>query len=294
MSNNIGISTTILKNSIKNNKLSHAYLFELQKNNDEIVFSFIKNIICPNNYSENCNICSICNRIDNNNYPSIKIIKPDGMWIKKEQLLELQKDFSKKAIESKKMIYVIYESEKMNSSAANTILKFLEEPSPGIIAILLTNNIHGVMNTIVSRCQTINCKSTVYDVDGLFDEKQVDTVINFVNELEQNNNDIIAKIHVLWNNIFGERECVKNTFEIMFLLYFNALQYKLEVEEVSDKYIKIIVNNNSIYSLKKKINLINDIRENLKFNVNIDMLMDKFIIMFNGVDSDGCSDNQII
>ena len=34
--------------------------------------------------------------------------------------------------------------------------------------------------------------------------------------------------------------------------------------------------------------------KDLKFNVNIDMLMDKFIIMFNGVDSDEYSSNQTI
>lgn len=290
-SNNIAIANSILKNSIENNKLSHAYLFELQENNDEIVFSFIKNIICPNNYSDNCNLCSICNRINNNNYPAIKIIKPDGMWIKKEQLLELQKDFSKTSIESEKMIYVIYNAEKMNSASANTILKFLEEPEPNIIAILLTNNVHEVIDTIVSRCQIINCKSTVYEIDNLFDEEKIKFVVDFINELEKNNNDIIAKTHVLWNNILSEREEVKITFEIMFLLYFNALQNKLNVENIDIKYIKNIVENNSLFSIKEKLTLISDIREDLKFNVNIDMLMDKFIILFNGVDSDEYSSN---
>jgi len=290
-SNNIGIANTILKNSIENNKLSHAYLFELQGNNDEIVFSFIKNIICPNNYSESCDLCSICNRISNNNYPAVKIIKPDGMWIKKEQLLELQKDFSKTSIESDKMIYIVYEAEKMNSASANTILKFLEEPFPGIIAILLTNNIHKVINTIVSRCQIINCKSTVYDIDNLFDKEKINSIVDFINELEKNNSDIVAKIHVLWNNILSEREDIKITFEIMFLLYFNALQCKLGINNISDKYIKNIIDNNSIYSIKEKITLISDIRDNLKFNINVDMLMDKFVIMFNGVDSDEYSSN---
>lgn len=290
-SNNIAIANSILKNSIENNKLSHAYLFELQENNDEIVFSFIKNIICPKNYSDNCTLCSICSRINNNNYPSIKIIKPDGMWIKKEQLLELQKDFSKTSIESEKMIYVIYNAEKMNSASANTILKFLEEPAPNIIAVLLTSNVHEVIDTIVSRCQIINCKSTVYEIDNLFDEDKIKFVVDFINELEKNNNDIIAKTHVLWNNILSEREEVKITFEIMFLLYFNALQNKLNVENIDIKYIKNIVENNSLFSIKEKLTLISDIREDLKFNVNIDMLMDKFIILFNGVDSDEYSGN---
>lgn len=291
--NNLTIANTILKNSIKNNKLSHAYLFELQDNNDEIVFSFIKNILCPNKFDENCSLCSICKRIDSGNYSSIKIIKPDGLWIKKEQLLELQKDFSKTSFESDKMIYVIYESEKMNSASANTILKFLEEPSPGIIAILLTNNVHGVIDTIVSRCQIINCKSTIYDIDNLFDEEKINSVISFIDEIEKNKINVIAKIHVLWNNILSEREQVKVFFEIMFLLYFNAMQSKLSIK-CCDKYIKTIISNNSLHSIKLKLTLISDIREHLKYNVNIDMLMDKFIIMFNGVDDNEYCSNQII
>lgn len=291
---NIEIANTIIKNSLKNNKLSHAYLFELQENNNEIVFSFIKNILCPNEYSENCDLCPICNRINNNNYTGIKYIKPDGMWIKKEQLLELQKDYSKVGLESDKLIYVIYEAEKMNSSSANTLLKFLEEPSPGIIAILLTNNVHEVIDTIVSRCQVINCKSTVYDIDNLFELEKINEAVTFINELEKNKINILAKIDVLWNNILSEREKVRNLFEIIFLLYFNAMQKKLNLDSENDKYISNIVNNNTLYSIKEKLMIISDIREDLKFNVNIDMLMDKFIIMFNGVDSDEYSSNQTI
>ena len=286
--NNINISNKILENSINNNKLSHAYLFEIQDNNDEIVFSFIKKILCKGKKTNEENL--ICKRIDNKNYPSLKIIKPDGMWIKKEQLLELQKDFSKKSLESDYLIYVIYECEKMNNSAANTILKFLEEPEDGIIAILITDNVHEVIDTIVSRCQVINCKSTMYNIDYIYDREQINNVVNFIDDLEKNKINIIAKIDVLWNNILCERENLKSTFELMFLLYFKAMQHKLCVKNVDNKYIEKILNYNSVYTLKEKINIITKIREALKYNVNINMLMDKFIIEFDGVDiNDSCN-----
>ena len=70
-------------------------------------------------------------------YPEIKIIEPDGMWIKKEQLMELQEEFNKTAIEGSKRIYTILECEKLNKQAANSILKFLEEPNDDIIALLV-------------------------------------------------------------------------------------------------------------------------------------------------------------
>ena len=136
------ISKEILNSALENNKLSHAYLFEISDslNDNELIFSFIKKIICPYKKNLICDKCNICKRIDSDNYSDLKIITPNGLWIKKEQLIELQKDFVKKPIESQYMIYVIESAEKMNASAANTILKFLEEPENGIIAILTTNN----------------------------------------------------------------------------------------------------------------------------------------------------------
>ena len=63
-----------------------------------------------------------------------------------------------------KRIYIIKECDKMNLQTANSILKFLEEPADNIIAILMTNNISKLLETIVSRCQLIrlnNTKSTL-------------------------------------------------------------------------------------------------------------------------------------
>ena len=59
----------------------------------------------------------------------------------------------------KQIIYIIKNCEKLNSSSANCILKFLEEPEDDIIAILLTDNINMVLPTIKSRCQILNFKN---------------------------------------------------------------------------------------------------------------------------------------
>jgi len=285
---NIEISNKILLNSIKTKKLSHAYLFEIDDLDSEIVFSFIKKIICPNKYSENCQKCNICNRIDSGNYADLKIIKPDGLWIKKEQLLNLQSEFKMRALETNKMVYVIYEAEKMNTASANTILKFLEEPEEGIVAILLTKNIHNVIDTIVSRCQIINFKSNNYNIIDKYNGEQIENVLNFIKELEFNKINTIAKIENLWNNIFKERSQVIDAFEIIFLFYFDLLKYKLEMPIVNfhnyDEYIKEISENNSITTLKNKINIISDLKNNITFNINLNLLMDKFIIDFSGVD----------
>ena len=138
-----------ISNSIKNG-LSHAYLFELNDNiyAYEMIMSFVKKVL--SNGDDN-----IAKRIDDGNYPELKHIFPDGQLIRKEQLEELQKSFSTISLENDKRFYIIHDSEKLNVAAANSLLKFLEEPSDGIIAILLTNNINLMLKTIVSRCQIL-------------------------------------------------------------------------------------------------------------------------------------------
>ena len=58
-------------------------------------------------------------------------------------------------------IYIIKDCDKMNKQASNSLLKFLEEPVPGIIAILMTNHIGKLLDTIISRCQLIRLHRVV-------------------------------------------------------------------------------------------------------------------------------------
>lgn len=77
----------VLSSSLKNNMLSHAYLIDINNNENAFcyILSFVKAIICNNHYTNGnkCDGCDICNRIMDNNYPEFKIIKPDGLWIKR-------------------------------------------------------------------------------------------------------------------------------------------------------------------------------------------------------------------
>ena len=73
----------------------HAYLFEVNniENSYPLILAFVKNIICPNHYTNklNCLDCNICHLIDENYYEDVKVIEPVGKIIKKEQILEVQK-----------------------------------------------------------------------------------------------------------------------------------------------------------------------------------------------------------
>lgn len=153
------VAYQIACNSISKNRLGHAYLIETNgfSRAFDFALSFVKMLLCENHFtnSSTCTTCSLCKTIEDGNYPDLKIIRPDGIWIKKEQLEELQKDFSTTATVGTKKIYIITDASKLNASSANSILKFLEEPAPNIIAILMADYSYQILDTILSRCQII-------------------------------------------------------------------------------------------------------------------------------------------
>jgi len=146
---------------ISNNKLSHAYLIEINDYNEElkIILDFVKMIELNCLYEDIDNSNSIVSDIDSNNFSDLYIIEPDGTFVKKNQVLSLQVEFQNKSIYGNKRIYIIKEADKLNQSSANTILKFLEEPENDLVAILLTTNRYKIIKTILSRCQVLTLSS---------------------------------------------------------------------------------------------------------------------------------------
>ena len=153
----------LLLNEINNNKLSHAYLIETNnyQNTSLLIKELLKLLLCKNKVNNLKCSCNLCNLIENELYPDIRYIYPDGNNIKKEQLLELKEQFQNKSAYDNKQIYVITDATKLNSSSANTMLKFLEEPEENIIAILVCDNRYKVIDTIVSRCQILSLKESI-------------------------------------------------------------------------------------------------------------------------------------
>ena len=298
----------MVNNAIKNNKLSHAYIFDSNGNPDvmDIVLSFVKEIICMDITDDN-NIKNICKRIDDGNYVDVKVIKSDGMLIKKDQLLDLQSEFNNKAFEGNKKIYIIRSAEKMNVQTANSILKFLEEPVDDIIAILITDNINMLLPTIISRCQVIklNKKKCSYDtISNLSDllisygyndisddnkEKIINDVIWFTEYIENYKLDTLIYTKKLWHNNFKDRNYNIIGINLMIYFYYDVIRYKsglkiLFFNDYEDNIIKI-ANMNDIDVLCDKIKVLNDTLNNIKYNLNINLLIDKLVI-------DMCGDNS--
>lgn len=253
---------------IENNKVSHAYLIEINDydTDKEYIFDFIKMILCDISYEnlekENNNIIKL---IDDDNYPDIKIIEPDGSTIKKSQMIDLQKDYSNKSLLDGKRIYVVKEADKLNPASANTILKFLEEPEEDIIAILLTTNRYKIIETILSRCQILTLKENSIPI---IEEDVYDLLkcVVYPNDFYINYNTIIT-------DVIPDKDIAKSKLCEIENIIISYLDNKYEKNEIDEKLLKLFKDIDS----KKLLNTLSIIEEEIKkleFNVNYKLWLD--------------------
>ena len=296
---------SMLMNAINNGKLSHAYIFDSNGNSDvfDIVLSFVKMILCKDIDYEN-EESVICKRVDDGNYLDVKVIEPDGLWIKKDQLLDLQSEFNKRSFEGTKKIYIIKNAERMNPQTSNSILKFLEEPVDDIIAILVVDNVNLLLSTIISRCQLIKLNKKNFDestlvnfnnliknseLNGLSDEERVkfiDDVLKFIMYIENNGLDTIVYAKSLWHNNFKDRSYSTYALELMIMFYYDVMKYLsgtkcLFFEDKIDS-VQAVSEKNDYISIAKKIEYIDEAKNSIKRNLNVNLLIDKLIIEMCG------------
>ena len=279
------VAYNIMMNEIHNNNISHAYLIDENNNNEsfDIVMAFIKEILCSK--LEAVDKFLLCKRIDDGNYPEIKVIIPDGMLIKKKQILDLQQEFSRSALEGTKRIYIIRDADKMRSETANSMLKFLEEPDNDIIAILMTNNFNNLLSTIISRCQVIRLNNDSMCVDN---DQTLDLVINFIRHIENNGiESIMEEQELLFSKIsVKDRDNFVNIFDKMIDMYYDIMKISTGNGHIAfDNYLgelMAIANKNTTNTILNKINYLVEAKDSIKNNVNINLLVDSLIIKFGG------------
>lgn len=146
----------MLKKSKENNRLSHAYLFSGEEGSERMGVALYFSCML---YSDELDFeCKECQDIINNNHINVMVIDrlPGKSEIITEQIEALKSELSKTSLKYGPRIYIINDADKMNSSCANKLLKFIEEPYDDIYAILLTTNKDAILQTIRSRCQLIN------------------------------------------------------------------------------------------------------------------------------------------
>ncbi len=255
-------------------KLSHAYLIEIDdyENDFDYVLSFVKLILCQNkskdSFNLSCGKCNICDQISNNSYVDLKIIEPDGNYIKKQQLLDLQEEFHNKSLLNNKRIYIIKEADKLNDSSANTILKFLEEPEENIIALLVTTNRYKVIETIISRCQILSLQDNFNDIN------LSDNVIDLIGFI-LNNDALFINYNLIFNEILPDKNTARQIFGEIESVFINYLNYlAIDNIEFSNSLIKKLLSGFSSDKIINCISIIEDELQKLNYNVNYKLWLD--------------------
>lgn len=144
--------------SVAKNRLTHAYLFEGEQGTGkkEMALWLSQRIFCLETSDQPCGSCHNCQRISNEEHPDVINILPDGQRIKVDQIREIKETFVKSGMESQQKVLIIHDAEKMTASAANSLLKFIEEPEGKIVIVFLTSAKGRILPTIQSRCQALH------------------------------------------------------------------------------------------------------------------------------------------
>jgi DNA polymerase-3 subunit delta' len=299
-----------LVNAFASNKINHAFLLSGLKGSPikESAIYVAQSLVCENPNPLACEECLSCLRIANQSYADFIYIDGELGTIKKEEIEGLQSSFSKSGVEAKGLkIYIINQLEKATASAANSLLKFLEEPYDDVIGILTTQNQSQILETIISRSQVLRIKTYSKDYLGAellnsgINQEDVNILVSKYSDINQilevmNNTDyptikalVIETFTTLVNqpeslNFFAINQVNPKIADKKSVVLFLDLLETLITDVVKLKIGESIVFSNQIdilnQALNKRLNyqklneLIMLAQGSVGFNLNVGLLLD--------------------
>lgn len=161
----------------RRDRLPHALLLTGQKGigKFDLASSFAESLLCENPASSRaaCGSCLACGWLAQGNHPDFRLIQPDAMaeeesdgtesagkkkpsqQITIDQIRALDDFLHVGTHRQGVRVVLVHPAEAMNRSTANSLLKSLEEPVPGTLFILVSNEPERLLPTIRSRCQQL-------------------------------------------------------------------------------------------------------------------------------------------
>ena len=291
----------IIKNAFLNNKISHAYLFSANSENtiiDEPMF-LIEILISDDPFNEK--IRSI------NSYVDLEIIDNEGKIIRKDQIINAIKKMNNKPFEKDgKKILLIKNIENANKQSLNSLLKFLEDPTPNTFLIFTTNNLTKIIPTIKSRVQIINIKPplareiiNILITNEGFSKEDAKLFSSFTSNIKfakkyKNNHFIEIKKELIntFENALNKKEVIytalfsmlnkDNAILILNLinLFFNdiwKIRHGIETSFNNDVLLRKYADLD--FNYKSALNETTDFLKNLNANLNFDLYKNKYLLM---------------
>ena len=151
---------------IDNNQTGHAYLFSGKEAKEQAVL-FSMALYCEHlDEGQPCGVCESCRKITEGIYRDVKLITPEKGQLRIDQMRKIQEEAMLKPFSAPIQVFILEGADTMNASAANSLLKILEEPPDDTYFILTTNNSDKILSTIISRCRSLHWGGgEAFDID---------------------------------------------------------------------------------------------------------------------------------
>ena len=150
-----------LKQAVEQEKISHAYLFSGPRGTGKtsVAKIFAKAMNCPNQVAgEPCNNCYICQAVTDGSLEDViemDAASNNGV----DEIRDIRDKSTYAPSVARYKVYIIDEVHMLSTGAFNALLKTLEEPTPNVVFILATTELHKIPATILSRVQRFEFKS---------------------------------------------------------------------------------------------------------------------------------------
>lgn len=223
-----------LEAAVESGQVSHAYIFEGEKTIDKegLALAFARALLCPEKPGIGCGACPTCRKITDGNYEDLYTVKPQQASGKKSKVSsirdadveELQERLITKPSAGDRNIAIISSAGLMTKRAQTRFLKTLEEPAPGTVIMLLTENVFDLLPTINSRCVTVRLAETT----GEERPELADQAAEILGMIERKS--FFFDIKELLDKVISSREDAYN------LLYAMEDEIGRDIEEGGRKY----------------------------------------------------------
>lgn len=156
----------VLERLVATGRLPHAVLLAGPKGIGKalVAHTLAAAILCQAAAAKPCGICVACRRLTAGAHPDLHCFAGNGDSLKIEQMRDLQSTVALSPVMGERRVVIIEDAERLTLPAANSLLKILEEPGPGLLFILTAGSVHSLLNTIVSRCRIFRFAPVAADV----------------------------------------------------------------------------------------------------------------------------------
>ncbi len=308
-----------LQNAISMKKVSHAYILNGPEKSGKMTLAktFAMALQCEQHGTDSCMECHSCKQVLSGNQPDIIYLqheKPNTISVD-DIRTQINNNIMVKPYASPYKIYIINEAEKMNPQAQNALLKTLEEPPSYAVILLLTTNADSFLQTILSRCITLDLKvlpdETIREflmkeyqipdykaeICTAFAQGNIGKAIQLAssedfNEIKDSAIQLLKRVKDI--ELYEMMEAIKHIsqyklsindyFDIMIIWFRDVLLYKatsdanslIFKDEVYD--IKTQASKSSYQGIETIIKALDKAKRRLNANVNFDLVMELLLL----------------